>query len=143
MEGLDKARAMKCFGELVEAVELDPDHNAQDKLTEEYNCKNCSSYKYCCQLADTLKHEAKEIKVEEYPETHQNGVISIENMHLHMFSSDTNVDGTPLPDNQYIKGDFGIQIARDGRVWLCINGIAFLRFSPHPDGKMRRTKNVS
>lgn len=26
--------------------------------------------------------------------------------------------------------DFGIQIATDGRVWVCINGIAFLRFKP-------------
>lgn len=52
---LEKARAMKCFGKLVENVELDPDPNTQDKLTEEFNCKNCDSYKYCRKLADTLK----------------------------------------------------------------------------------------
>jgi len=51
---LEKARAMKCFGRLVENVELDPDPNTQDELTEEYNCKNCDSYKYCQSLADTL-----------------------------------------------------------------------------------------
>ena len=27
--------------------------------------------------------------------------------------------------------DFGIQIAKDGRVWICIDGVAFIRFKPH------------
>ena len=27
-------------------------------------------------------------------------------------------------------GDFGIQIAKDGRVWICIDGVAFIRFKP-------------
>ena len=26
--------------------------------------------------------------------------------------------------------DFGIQISVDGRVWICIDGIAFIRFKP-------------
>ena len=26
--------------------------------------------------------------------------------------------------------DLGIQIARDGRVWICVNGEAFIRFKP-------------
>jgi len=26
--------------------------------------------------------------------------------------------------------DFGIQVAEDGRVWICIDGIAFLHFMP-------------
>lgn len=26
--------------------------------------------------------------------------------------------------------DLGIQIGFDGRVWVCINGIAFIRFKP-------------
>lgn len=54
MTKLEKAQAMKCFGELVRIVELDPDPKAQDKLTEEYNCKNCDSYEYCKKLADTM-----------------------------------------------------------------------------------------
>ena len=29
-----------------------------------------------------------------------------------------------------MEGDLGIQVAKDGRVWVCINGIAFLRFKP-------------
>ena len=55
----DKSQAMVCFGELVSVVEKDPDPKTQDKLQEEYNCKNCNSYEYCCQLADTLKDEVK------------------------------------------------------------------------------------
>lgn len=52
--------------------------------------------------------------MEKYDETHQFGIISIEN----------------LPDNKLIEGDLGIQISEDGRVWVCINGIAFIRFKP-------------
>jgi len=49
-----------------------------------------------------------------YEETHQTGTISIENM----------------PESKIIHGDLGVQIASDGRVWVCIDGIAFLRFKP-------------
>jgi len=27
--------------------------------------------------------------------------------------------------------EFGVQVGWDGRVWVCINGIAFLRFKPN------------
>jgi hypothetical protein len=57
---------------------------------------------------------SKEVVVE-YPETHQFGNISIENYNL--------------LESVY-QGDVGIQIAKDGRIWVCINGIAFLRFKP-------------
>lgn len=63
------------------------------------------------------------MNVKPYPETHQYGTISLENPEV--FSG-----------NRYIKGDLGVQIAEDGRIWICIDGIAFLRFSPHPNGKM-------
>jgi len=52
---LERARAMKCFGRLVEETELDPDPQAQDKLMEAFNCKNCDSYKYCRKLTNTLR----------------------------------------------------------------------------------------
>ena len=26
--------------------------------------------------------------------------------------------------------DFGVQVASDGRVWVCINGLAWIRFKP-------------
>lgn len=60
ISNLERARAMKCFGKLAEMVELDPDPKAQDKLQEEFNCKNCDSYPYCCQIADTLDNKAKQ-----------------------------------------------------------------------------------
>jgi hypothetical protein len=53
-------------------------------------------------------------KINSYPETHTFGRISIEN----------------IPDSKLVEGDLGIQIAEDGRVWVCINGIAFIRFKP-------------
>ncbi len=49
-----------------------------------------------------------------YEETHQQGSLSVEQK-----------------ITESIRDcDFGIQIAKDGRVWICIDGIAFLRFSP-------------
>ena len=54
--------------------------------------------------------------VKPYDETHQRGYITIEN----------------VPDSTHMEGDLGIQIARDGRVWVCINGLAFVRFRPKP-----------
>lgn len=53
-------------------------------------------------------------KIKAYSETHQHGIISIE---------------CDIPDKSMI-GDIGIQISTDGRIWVCINGIAFLRFRP-------------
>ena len=52
-------------------------------------------------------------KVEPYPETHFKGVISIEQ---------TITQRTMI-------GDIGIQISEDGRIWICINGKAFIRFN--------------
>lgn len=54
------------------------------------------------------------MKIKEYPETHQQGNISIE--------QDIK--------QGLIEGDIGIQIAKDGRIWVCIDGIALLRFNP-------------
>ena len=55
------------------------------------------------------------MKIPEYKETHIEGLISIEN----------------LPEKRHFRGDLGIQIAKDGRVWICIDGVAFIRFKPH------------
>ena len=54
------------------------------------------------------------IKIKDYPETHQQGLITIE--------QDLRTGA--------LEGDLGIQIAKDGRVWICINGIAVIRFKP-------------
>lgn len=65
------------------------------------------------------------MKIRGYPEKHLHGHISIEN-------KDQLLGIT--------HGDFGVQIAEDGRVWICFNGIAVIRFSPHPNGRMSRDK---
>ena len=50
-----------------------------------------------------------------YDETHQKGYISFEqNMKMGM-----------------IQGDIGIQVAEDGRIWICVNGQALVRFKPY------------
>ena len=54
MTQLEKAIAMKCFGKMTEMVNLNLNRDTQDKLQEEYNCKNCDNFEYCCKLADTL-----------------------------------------------------------------------------------------
>jgi len=65
-------------------------------------------------------------KIKEYKEIHQIGTIYLENM------------PKELKDSTIMKGDIGVQIAPDGRIWICINHMAFLRFSPHPNGKMEK-----
>ena len=67
--------------------------------------------------------------MKEYLETHQQGAISIENI-------PTMVGW----DGSYMEGDLGIQIASDGRVWVCIDGVAFLRFKPKVDARLDKPK---
>ena len=67
-----------------------------------------------------------EKRIKEYPELHQRGTISIENTNIVL---DREIDF-----DQAIEGDLGIQIARDGRVWICVNGISFIRFTPITKG---------
>lgn len=60
----------------------------------------------------------REGKVKAYKETHQEGFMSVEQLNVESKSC-----------------DFGIQIAEDGRVWICVDGIAFIRFIPTSYGK--------
>ena len=60
--------------------------------------------------------------MKEYPETHSKGSILIENIGYHLTS--------PLDATHIVEGDIGICIGKDGRVWICINGVSFLRFKP-------------
>ena len=55
--------------------------------------------------------------VSEYGPVYQYGHLSIENTEL--------IEQLHLGDCQ-----FGIQVASDGRVWVCVNGIAWIRFKP-------------
>jgi len=57
--------------------------------------------------------------IKEYPETHQKGAIEVNHKALGGGGQRVLVDH-----------DFGIQIAKDGRVWICIDGVAFIRFKP-------------
>ena len=49
-----------------------------------------------------------------YPEAHQQGFIS--------FEQDIKAGGR--------TGDIGVQISEDGRIWICIDGKALIRFKP-------------
>ena len=53
-----------------------------------------------------------------YPETHQTGTISLENIAQNLGITINN----PMTITRH--GDFGIQIANDGRIWVCIDGIS-------------------
>jgi len=37
-----------------------------------------------------------------------------------------------------MDGNLGIQVAEDGRIWICIDGISFIRFQP--TSKLKRSK---
>jgi hypothetical protein len=54
------------------------------------------------------------IEMKELPEIHQKGMVSIEQN---------------LKPGIQLR-DFGIQIANDGRIWICIDGMATIRFKP-------------
>lgn len=57
-----------------------------------------------------------------FPEYHQQGLVTVHNQDL--------INEMDLHDC-----DLGVQIAPDGRVWVCVNGVAFLRFKPAPSPK--------
>ena len=60
---------------------------------------------------------------------HRQGYLTIENVEMILEFDTSNCD-------------FGIQAAEDGRVWICINGIAFLRFRPFQDTHGQPVGNV-
>lgn len=51
-----------------------------------------------------------------YEVTYQEGILSIEQDLKHGFK----------------ECDLGIQIAEDGRIWVCVDGQALIRFRPNP-----------
>jgi len=69
-----------------------------------------------------MKQKIKRTKIKPYPETHQRGMIEVNTTDEILWEKIKNV--------QFGVHDFGIQIAEDGRVWVCINGVSFLRFKP-------------
>jgi len=68
--------------------------------------------------------------VAEYPETHMRGNIQFSNYKVDQTGEYyTNITSAMNPMGKKCC-DFGIQIAEDGRVWICIDGVSFLRFKP-------------
>ena len=65
-------------------------------------------------------------KLKEYSESHEHGMIQIEKS---------------IYAGGY-KGDFGIQISKDGRVWICLNGITILRFKPLSEDILKNMKKL-
>lgn len=64
--------------------------------------------------SDVFIDNLEEIKdTKEVKEFHQQGFLSVEE---------------PFPS--MVDCDFGLQVANDGRVWVCINSQAFIRFKP-------------
>jgi len=57
--------------------------------------------------------------VDAYPALYQDGHLAVENSEL--------IEKLNLRDCL-----FGVQVAHDGRVWVCVNGVAYLRFKPGP-----------
>ncbi len=53
--------------------------------------------------------------MKEISETHQHGFLTIEK----------DIGGSKICD-------VGIQVSKDGRIWICVNGQAFIRFKPLP-----------
>jgi hypothetical protein len=58
------------------------------------------------------------VKIKPYDELHMDGMMFLENDPFHKYGSSV------------VNGDFGIQIGEDGRVWICFDGVAFIRFAP-------------
>lgn len=64
--------------------------------------------------------------MKDYPEVHQEGYLSVEQ----------------TLDIGMKECCFGIQVSSDGRVWICINGQAFLRFKPFLKSETNQLSNV-
>lgn len=60
--------------------------------------------------------------IADYGPVYQHGRLSIENIDQ---INDMRLD-QPL--------EFGVQVADDGRVWVCLNGVSWLRFKPIQSG---------
>lgn len=56
----------------------------------------------------------------DWPETHNTGSVHLVNQEM------INEMVGQFPNSV----DFGVQISHDGRVWICINGVAWIRFKP-------------
>ena len=72
----------------------------------------------------------------DYPEVHQQGTISMENVDC-VFWNFSQFSGQSFTIQ---NADVGVQIASDGRMWICVDGVAFLRFKPKRDARLDKPK---
>ena len=59
----------------------------------------------------------------EVQEFHQQGSLGINN-------ADVILKDLQIAHARGIQVDVGLQVGADGRIWLCVNGVAFIRFKP-------------
>jgi len=70
------------------------------------------------------------MKIKPYEETHMAGVIEISSAFQNCTKWISAPEGAFSELMVLPEENLGIQIAEDGRIWICINGISFLRFKP-------------
>ncbi len=58
--------------------------------------------------------------------THIDGTINLHNLEFYFMKKQPKGS----EDLRIFEGNFGLQIAWDGRVWICIDGVAIIRFVP-------------
>lgn len=85
------------------------------------SCSKCNS-DIIVGANNIVYHGTQTDRFTAYNEQHSKGFISIENL-------------VRVVDNLKTEADLGIQISVDGRVWICVDGIAFLRFKPKEGGE--------
>ena len=85
------------------------DQDIEGNVPDTVKCTN-----YTCNREYKVDDAIKPDPIPEIPLTHTQGHLSIE----------SNMKGQ-------LDCDFGIQIAHDGRIWICIDDQAFIRFKPN------------
>jgi hypothetical protein len=94
--------------------EVEHEHTCGREVNHEGVC--------CCITCGRVRLERRTdaprlVLTHDIPETHIHGHCSVENLEA-------------IQEMNLQDCDFGYQVAHDGRVWVCINGVAFLRFKP-------------
>lgn len=51
----ETAKAIQCAGRLLELCTCDPDPEAQDKYTGEFNCAACDNHRICCTVLESVE----------------------------------------------------------------------------------------
>ena len=46
-----------------------------------------------------------------------------------------------IPEKRAFEGRLGMQVAEDGRIWICVDGVSFIRFMPEGRYSLREKDN--